>query len=103
MARKLPPRSERVQPRERLANDERVDLVGAFVGVHALEVEHVPDDGILEQDAVAPEDCARAPSDFERLTHVVALAERDLCRQELALAFVLQASVMEREQLTFDD
>jgi hypothetical protein len=55
--------SERVEARECLAEHERVHLVRALVGVDALEVQHVADHGVLEQDAVAAQDAATAPGD----------------------------------------
>jgi len=63
---------------ERLAEHERVDLVRALVRVDALEVHEVPDDWILEQDAVGTEQVAGRTRRFERHLDVVALAERHL-------------------------
>ena len=40
---------------EGFAQHEGVDFVGAFVGEDTFEVEHVADDGVLEQDAVGAE------------------------------------------------
>ena len=36
--------TERLNSRLRAAQDQRVDVVGAFVGVDRFQVQHVPDD-----------------------------------------------------------
>ena len=66
------------------AEHERVHLVGALVGAHALEVERVPQRRQLGRDAVAAEDRARLPAHLDRLADVVQLAERHLLRREAA-------------------
>ena len=37
------------------ADDERVDIVRALIGIDRLEVEHMADDGVLRRDAVTAE------------------------------------------------
>src|SRR5438094_2728053 len=61
---------EGVLARQRLADDEGVHLVRAFVRQHRLEVVHVPDDRVLERDAVAAEDRARGAAHLERAADV---------------------------------
>ena len=51
----------------RAAEDQRVHVVRAFVGVHDLEVDEMPDDAELVDDAVAAEHVARDARDVERL------------------------------------
>src|SRR5438477_224748 len=51
--------AERAQPRDRLADDERVDVVGALVGEDRLQVVHVPADGILQRNAVGAQHTTR--------------------------------------------
>jgi len=93
---------ERAPAGQRLAEHERVDLVRALVGVHALEIEHVPDRWILEQNAVAPSKARERRAQSSATAHVVALAQGDLLRQKLAL-LVLQAAKMVGEQIAFDE
>ena len=72
-------------PRDPLAEDQRVDVVGALVGLHGLEVHHVAADRVLVGDAVRAEHVARHARDLERPVDVVALAHRDVGEVELAL------------------
>src|SRR6478609_1021972 len=44
--------SERLLPGDRLPQDQRVHVVGPLVGVHRLEVRHVPHRVVFHQDAV---------------------------------------------------
>src|SRR6185312_11271923 len=67
------------------AEDERVDVVRALVGVHGLEVLRHADDVILLGDAVAAVHVACRPGDVERLAAVVALHQRDRRRRGAAL------------------
>jgi hypothetical protein len=52
------PPSERVYPGYTLTNDQRVDVVGALVGLYGLQVRHVAEDGIFVGDTVGAEDVA---------------------------------------------
>src|SRR5579871_684383 len=79
--------SERVETGECLSEDERVHLVCALVRVDALEVQHVSDDGILEENSIAPEDAAAGSGDGERVANVVPLAERNLGRGDALSVF----------------
>jgi len=49
---------ERRDPRDVLADDQGMDVVGAFVGFDRLQVGHVAEDGVLVGDAVGAEDVA---------------------------------------------
>src|SRR6476659_5948447 len=80
--------SQRVLAGQIPADDERVDVVRALVGVDRLEVEHVADHGVLRRDAVAPVHLAGQPGALERHAHVVAFRHADL--REVHLAGVLE-------------
>src|SRR2546425_5652916 len=43
---------KRIDSRHALPDDQRVDVVGALVGLHRLEIRHVAEDGILVGHAV---------------------------------------------------
>src|SRR5258706_13027303 len=58
-----------------------MDVMRTLVGVHRLEIEHVPDDAILIGNAVAAMHVAGDARDVERLTAIVALYERDRFRR----------------------
>src|SRR3712207_9576349 len=58
-----------------VAEDEGVNLVGALVGPHALQVAYVAHGRIVEGNAVAAEDGAGLPRDLYGLPDVVELAE----------------------------
>src|SRR5207248_4268102 len=78
-----------LDPGDRTPEDQRVDVVRAFVGVDHLEVDDVADHAELVRDAVAAEHVARGARDVERLAAGVALHDRgDLDRRG---AFVLHA------------
>ena len=77
-------------PVMRAAQDQRVDVVRAFVGVDHFEVHQVARHAELVADAVAAHHVARQAGDVERLAAVVALEDRgDLDRGR---AFVLHAA-----------
>ena len=54
-----------------------MDVVGALVGVHGLEVDHVPHDAVLVMDAIATVHVARGAGNGKGLPTVVALDEAD--------------------------
>src|SRR5690606_37896082 len=62
---------------DRAAEDQRVDVVRALIGVHRLEIHGVADHMIFGRDAVAAMHVARGPRDIERLAAIVALQEAD--------------------------
>src|ERR687893_2562287 len=76
--------------RDSLAHYEGVDVVGALVGVDALDVRHVLHHAVVEEDAVAPEDVARRGRSAPRLGDVVHLEHRD--GRGVELAGVLEAT-----------
>src|SRR5204863_3717188 len=84
-----------------LADDQRMDLVGAFVGVDALEIDHVAKDRVLEADAVGAEDAAGSAGDLEGHRDVGALPEADLLRPQAA--GILQAPELERQELALGE
>jgi len=88
--------SERAQAGERLAEDERVDLAGALVGEHRLEIVHMAEHRILERDPRGAEYRAGLSCHLERLAHVVQLGEADLL--DCKLRRVLHAAEMECDQ-----
>src|SRR6266850_1237653 len=73
----------------RAAEDQRVDVVRAFVGIDHLEVDDMADDAELVGDAVAAQHVAREARDLQRLAARIALHDRgDLDRRA---ALVLHA------------
>src|SRR6476659_2817417 len=58
------------------AEDQRVDVVRAFVGIDHLEVDDMADHAELVRDAVAAEHVARGAGDVERLAAGIALHDR---------------------------
>src|ERR1700674_740336 len=50
---------ERVNPRHARANNQRVDIMRALVGLHRLEIHQMPHDGIIVRHAVCPQNVAR--------------------------------------------
>src|SRR5713101_2305158 len=81
--------AERLDPGDRTPEDQRMDVVRAFVSVNHLKVDDVADHAELVRDAVAAEHVACDARDVERLAAGVALHDRrDLDRRG---AFVLHA------------
>src|SRR3546814_8482238 len=62
---------------DRAAEDQRVDVVRAFIGIHRFEVHRMADDVIFGGDAVAAVHIARDARDIERLAAIVALEQAD--------------------------
>src|SRR3712207_5098722 len=62
-----------------------VDVVGALVGVHRLQVHDVADHVVLVHDAVAAVHVPRHARDLQRLAAVVALDQADHLRRRAAL------------------
>jgi ribosomal protein L18E len=56
---------ERLQSRLRPPKNQRMHIMRPLVGVHRLEVDHVPDDVVLVVDAVAAVHVARHARDVE--------------------------------------
>jgi hypothetical protein len=59
---------------------EGVNLLGALVGEHGLQVVRVPDHRVLQRHAVGAEHRPGLPGDLDRRPHVGHLAEADLHR-----------------------
>src|SRR5215208_5102851 len=80
-----------------LSHYEGVDVVGALVGVDALDVRHVLHHAVVEEDTVAPEDVAGEGRGASGLRDVVHLEHRD--RRWVELAGVLEAADVDGEEL----
>ena len=70
--------AEGVAAGERLAEDELVHLGRALVCQYRFQVDHVPDDRVLQRYPIAAQYRSRGPADLDRLSGVVQLAEADL-------------------------
>ena len=68
---------EGLKPSNRAAQYQGVDIVGALIGVHRFQVQHVPDNTVLVNDPVAAKHVPKLPSNVERLAIVIALDHRD--------------------------
>src|SRR5215469_17753550 len=86
------------QAGDRLAERKGVDLFGALVRQHGLEVVGVPDDRVLKRHAVRAEDRPGFPGDVDGGPDVAHLAEADLLRRDLP--GFLEFAEVEREQLS---
>src|ERR1700737_4868493 len=65
--------SERVNPRNALADNQRMDVVRAFVGLYRLQIHHVAHDGIVVGHAVGAENVARKAGALAPLPPIVVL------------------------------
>src|SRR2546426_5014956 len=92
---------ERTQPRNFLAQDERVDVVRPLIRINRLEVREVAHRLILRQDAVRAEQPARLTRHVGRDAHVVPLGKRYLLRRDLPL--VLEPPELQAEELCLGD
>ena len=68
-------RFERRNPGEVVAQHQGVDVMGALVGHHGLQIHEVPHDGVLVDDAVGAVDLARGPGAFAGHPDVVPLGQ----------------------------
>src|SRR5215475_2063823 len=66
-------------------DDESVNIVCTFVGLHGLEIHHVPHDRIVICDAVRAQNITGHAGTLERHPYVVTLGHRNM----LGLSFVL--------------
>ena len=69
------------------AKNEGVNVMGALVCVHCLQIHHMPDHMILVADAVAPQHVPAFTCDGQSLSTVVPLKQGDHLRHHLALLF----------------
>ena len=84
-----------------LTNDQRVDVVGSFIGLHRFEIAHVAHDGIFVHNAVCAQQIAAEAGAFESDGDIVALQHGDV--SSLHFAGVLQLRHLHCEQLAFGD
>src|SRR5882757_7038884 len=84
-----------------LADDEFVDVVGAFVGGDAFEIVHVAHDGVIVDDAVGAENVAGFARGFEGDGDVIHLEHGNVRVIDFVLIF--QPPDVQREQLAFAD
>lgn len=68
------------------AQDQGVDVMGAFIGDHRLQFHHVADHVELQRDTVAAMHITGVTGDFQRLTAVSALDDRDHLRSGVSFA-----------------
>src|SRR5574338_849722 len=87
---------QRTQPGDLPSDDQGLNIVSAFVGIHCLKVQHVANDRIIRGDAVTAEEFTRQPRAVERDTHIIALCHRDLSKGHLLL--VLQSAELVRHE-----
>src|SRR4030081_2257043 len=64
---------KRLNARDRASQNQRVDVVGAFIGVHGFQIRGVAHHVIFDLDAVAAVHVAGDAGDVERLAAIVAL------------------------------
>ena len=69
------------------AEDEGVDVVGAFVGIDRLQVHDVADDVVLVRDAVASQHVTALARNVQRLAARVALQQRNHLRRHPSFTF----------------
>lgn len=62
-----------LQARLRSAQDECVNIVGAFVGVDHLKIHHMTNHAIFIVDSIATQHIAGCPGNIEGLAAVIAL------------------------------
>jgi hypothetical protein len=71
-------------PRNVAADDQRMDVVRAFVCGDGLKIHDMADHGVAIGNAGGAEDVARLPGAFQSHPNVVPLGERDLSRTRRA-------------------
>src|ERR671932_325405 len=88
-------------PRHSCSEDQRVDLVGAFISEYRFQVVHVPDDRVLEGDAVGAQDSPCAACDLQGFPDVVELSDAHLLWRKPS--FVLHTPEVKGQQGSFAD
>src|SRR5271166_773423 len=91
------PSAECVAAGERLTEYELVHLGCALIGQHRFQVDHVPNNRVLQRYPVAAQYRSGGSADLDRLTSVVQFTEADLLRAQPCA--VLEAAQMQRQQL----
>ena len=66
------------------AEDQGMNVVGPFISIHGLEVQHVANHRVFVRDAVAAEHVTRSSRNLQRLAAVVAFQQRDRLGLECA-------------------
>src|SRR4051794_15844752 len=82
--------NECAQPADRLADDQVLHLVGAFVGVKGLRVREETPDPVLDRDAVATADLARPRDRLAALCRAERFGDRGMCVGQLAFLVQLR-------------
>src|SRR3984957_789468 len=88
---------ERVNPGHALPDNQRVHIVRPFVGLHRLQIHHVPHDRIVISHAVRSQNVTRQPGAFQSHPNVVAFRHRNMLM--LHLARIFQPANLQHEQL----
>ena len=83
------------------ADDQFVNVVGAFVGVYAFEIVHVAHDGVIVDDAVGAQNVAGFARGFQSDGHVVHFQHGDV--RGIHLATVFQPANVQRKELALHD
>src|ERR1700722_11800170 len=84
-----------------LADDQLMNVVGAFVGRYAFEIVHVAHDGVVVDDAVGAENVACLACGFEGDGDVVHFQHGDVRRIHFATVF--QPAYVQGEELSLHD
>src|SRR5581483_4916789 len=96
-----PPLGKSVRPRDRLPENQGVDLARPFVREYRLQIIHVANNRIFERDAACAQDRTRLSRYRQRLANVVQLAEADVRRMRAPLVF--HSSDVQRQQRPLAD
>ena len=80
----MPVSRKSLQAGDRAPEDERVNIVGAFVCIHRFEIGEVAHDGEGGGNSIGAQHVAGHAGDIERLACIVALDERDCFRGKRA-------------------
>src|SRR5205085_11621438 len=92
---------KRINSCHALANDKRVDVMGALVSLDRLKIGHMAEDGVLARDAGCAQYVARHAGALESHPDVIAFGHRDVLLPHLLLIF--HAADWQHEQLHFRD
>src|SRR5436309_10604258 len=81
------PRLESVNPSNVRTDNQRMDVVRSFVGLHGFQVHHVAHDGVIVADAIRAQDIARDAGALQRHPHIIALGHGDMLMLHLLRVF----------------